>query len=363
MADEKLTPPAPEGLGFDEYQRVVAAWVEKNSGAGSNSDFGQNVTASINAKRAGIEALKKYFPMEYAAFVEQSAAEESAFADVSEATRTAANQPGATLPPTTTPASASDIVASQPPSSTTTRTTTTADDAERLYTHRPRWAGPNAGQTAIGVLAPGYRREAQPGDVFTQYSGPGLVGLDGNVLRDEQGQVKYYDPENDPQTVWASYSPETRAKVLNDLYERGFYSSAYKPGNYRGDLSAIALWLESSNYAGVTKERFLTEFPKVEDRPKGGGVRVRYSSPDDLKVVARRVSQSTLGRELTAPELDQFVQSFQSLERQYQTGAASSMPDVSVSAEKFAREVAPTEANAYEYLGYMNQLFSSIGVG
>jgi hypothetical protein len=348
MAENNLTPPAPEGLNFDDYYRVVASWVEKNSSAGPYADFSEATSAALQARRAADQALKKYFPTEYAAYVSQTAEEETAFADVSEVIRSTANMPDAELPPTTTPSSAGDIIASEPPSTTSTRSTTTAGSAERLYSHPPR---------VISGASPG------GGGGSYQYTGPGLVGIDGTVLRDEQGQIKYYDPETDPQTVWASYSPEIRAKVLNDLYQRGFYSSAYKPGNYRGDLSAIALWLESANYAGVTKERFLTEMPTVESRPSGGGIRVRYSSPDDLKVVARKVSQNTLGRELSDPELDRFVQSFQSLERQYQTGSASSMPDVSVTAEKFSREVAPTEANAYEYLGYMNQLFSSIGVG
>jgi len=342
------TPPEPNGLGFAEYQRVIADWVEEQGRGRPSDDFSTATTRSLEAKRLGIQALKANFPMEYAAFVEQSAAEEGAFADVSAEVRAAADASATDIANDQPPSAggATDIAADQPPS-TQNRQTQTA--AETDYPYSP-------GVRSISGASPG------GGGGTYSYSGPGLLGASG-VLRNEAGEVYYYDLETDPQKFYNQFTPAERARYTQALYDRGFYATNAKPGNIRSDLNAFTLWLESANYAGLSKERFLVELPRVEQQPKASvGRQVILTNPDDLKKIARRISQDTLGREFTDTELNSFVTSYQGLERQYQTGGATTPPDVTVSAETFAREVAPTEANAYEYLGYMNQLFGAVGV-
>ena len=348
------TPPEPKGLSFDDYQRVVASWVDEQGRNRPGDSFDDAVVRGLEADRLGRAALKKYFPMEYAAFVEQSAAEQGAFADVSAEVRAATN------------ASATDIADDEPPSASTASTTPTASD---IAADAPPSTGSRQTQTSTqddSPYSPGARviSGASPGGgggTYT-YTGPGLVGT-GGVLRDESGKTFYYDLEEDPQRFYNQYTPAERARYTQALYDRGFYAANAKPGRVRDDINAFTLWLESANYAGLSKERYLAELPRVETEPKvPGGRRVILTSPDDLKKIARRISQDTLGRELTDTELNSFVTSYQGLERQYQTGGATTPPDVTVSAETFAREVAPTEANAYEYLGYMNQLFGAVGV-
>lgn len=80
----------------------------------------------------------------------------------------------------------------------------------------------------------------------------------------------------------------------------------------------------------------------------------------------------TLGRAFTDAEANRFVKAYQAQEIDYQRKEQKSLlsgggdiavgiPSVDVAAEKFAQESAPTEAQGYQFLGYVNQFFKSIG--
>lgn len=201
------------------------------------------------------------------------------------------------------------------------------------------------------------------------YYGPGLVGTNRQILIDPNtGQPSTYNPKVDAPAVYAQMSPANRAVVLQILYQKGLHPST--PGKFDADVSAFQNLLEYASAGGVTMERALNELQQnVPDYNKssrggGGGVTARVTSPEDLKAVAKQVAQNTLGRSFTDAEANQFVAAYQSQEKAYQNtvgGVAVQAPAADVAAESFAKQVAPTEANGYKYLGYMNKLFSAIG--
>lgn len=200
------------------------------------------------------------------------------------------------------------------------------------------------------------------------YDGPGLVDTKGNLLT-RDGQPFYYNNDYDPGAVYAGLTPGTRAEKLQILYDKGFYRSG-KPGDFASDVNALGLAMEYANMYGISIDRAFTEIAaNIPSQGGGGGgaaVRYRVSNPDDVKAVARKVSQDTLGREFTENELNKFVATFRSQEIGAQQAARSSSvvtdsPSAQTSAETFAQQVAPTEANAYKYLGYVNKLFNAVG--
>jgi hypothetical protein len=119
---------------------------------------------------------------------------------------------------------------------------------------------------------------------------------------------------------------------------------------------------------GITAERALEEIKRGEPVKTGGtGVRrYRVSSPEDLKVVAKRMAQETIGRSFTEDEANQFVAAYQQRELQAQQqyfagGVSTEAPSADVFAQQFAQQIAPTEANGYKFLGFMDSIFRSIG--
>lgn len=214
-------------------------------------------------------------------------------------------------------------------------------------------------------------RAVQQGSRGTKmYYGPGLVGTNRQILNDPvTGQPITYNPKVDAPAVYSQMSPANRALVLQVLDRKGLHPSS--PGKFDGDVSAFQNLLEYAAAGGVTMERALNELQQnVPDYKKSGGggggsrITARVTSPDDLKAVAKQVAQNTLGRSFTDAEANQFVTAYQAQEKAYQStasGVAVQTPSADVAAESFAQQVAPTEANGYKYLGYMNMLFNAIG--
>lgn len=188
--------------------------------------------------------------------------------------------------------------------------------------------------------------------------------MDGYVSLDDNNKIYYYDPSNDAGAVYAGMSPTDRTAILTTLYQKGFYSSG-SVGEYASDVLAVARWLEASNNAGVTRDRFLFELgasPNVNAPRSGGGRRISVTNPNDLKAVARKVSLDGIGRELSDEELNGFVTYFQNLERKAQTGQSTEQaPAVTTGAEMFIEQTAPTEQDAYTYMNYVNKIFNAIG--
>lgn len=206
--------------------------------------------------------------------------------------------------------------------------------------------------------APPTRLVVQNGK-WTAYDGDGLVTQDGRVLTDQNGNPYYYNLERDTEIVYSSLSPTSKANVMEKLFAAGFISEG-GIGDFTQEINAVKDWLYFSNLQGLDKDNALNARlaggPLQTRRPTGMGRRT--TNPEDIKLVAKRVAQDTLGRELTDEEAEQFV----GIRRAQEMGAGSvSAPSLDVAAQGFAQQVAPTEANAYKYLGFMNKLFSSLG--
>lgn len=224
--------------------------------------------------------------------------------------------------------------------------------------------------TASAVSSFGFPgRAVQQGSRGTKmYYGPGLVGTNRQILTDPTtGQPLTYNPKVDAPAVYSQMSPANRAVVLQVLYQKGLHPST--PGKFDSDVSAFQNLLEYAAAGGITMERALNELQQnVPDYNKsgrgGGGITARVTSPEDLKAVAKQVAQNTLGRSFTDDEANQFVAAYQAQEKAYQNtagGVAVQTPGADVAAQSFAQQVAPTEAQGYKYLGYMNKLFDAIG--
>lgn len=192
------------------------------------------------------------------------------------------------------------------------------------------------------------------------YKGPGLVDANGKVVTES-----YYNLSAEPGRLWASYNPRERAAKMEQLVSAGFLSTAGLD-DYSSQINGIAQWLQASNYLGLEKENTLASFlaggPKIS---RGGGGSPNYvvSNPEELKLIAKKVSQETIGRELNDEDIDRFVKAYQAQELQAQkgSGVTTRMAGADVVAQEFAQESAPTEAAAYEYLGYVNKFVDAIG--
>ena len=195
------------------------------------------------------------------------------------------------------------------------------------------------------------------------YTGSNLVD-ENNIVTNQS----FYDTSEDyAKAMWGRLSPDVRANTMAILKSKGFYNGERK---FENDIEAIQNWLDYANTLGVTSSRALTEMQKnmPDFGGSGGGYAPRYrvSSSDDLKAVARQVAQQTIGREFTDDEATRFVQAYQSAEMSAQKaamggGVVQDVASADVFAQQFAKQVAPTEANGYQFLGYMNQIFNAFG--
>jgi hypothetical protein len=216
----------------------------------------------------------------------------------------------------------------------------------------------------IVTYTPGQRLRVVNGK-WEVYNGPGLVDAKGK-LELVQGSPFYYDIENEPGRLWASYNPRERAAKMEQLVSAGFLSKA-GVDDYSSQLNGIAQWLQSSNYLGLEKENTLATLiaggPAIKRGSGGSNPSYVVSNPDELKLIAKKVSQETLGRELNDEDVDRFVKAYQAQELQAQRGSGitTRMAGADVVAQEFAQETAPTEAAAYEYLGYVNKFVDAIG--
>ena len=223
------------------------------------------------------------------------------------------------------------------------------------------------GQTSSSVnqtYNPPTRYKPTPGGSFPAipYNGPNLLDSSGNE------QPIYDTSEEYAKYVYGTLSPSSRQLAFDVLKDKGFYGSG-KIGDFSSDINAIQGWLDYSNTVGYTSDRalkqMLSSLPSSKSATGNYRPRINVSSPDDLKVVAKKVSIDTLGRAFTDAEADKFVKAYQAQEIGYQQssggGVSVQIPSADVAAQKFAEESAPTEAQGYKYLGYVNKFFDAIG--
>jgi predicted lipid-binding transport protein (Tim44 family) len=87
------------------------------------------------------------------------------------------------------------------------------------------------------------------------------------------------------------------------------------------------------------------------------------TSSTDIRAVADESARRVLGRKFSAEELQRFTESYQQQEiatQQAGAGVSEAAPSVATAAEAFAERVDPSQANAYRFLGFFDQLSSSL---
>ena len=116
---------------------------------------------------------------------------------------------------------------------------------------------------------------------------------------------------------------------------------------------------------GMTLDESLAYLAKnpVADVGGSGLPKFRLNDPDTLKKAFEGGAQTALGRTLSPQDMDKLVKSFNQLEIDYQRAASSSgggtitqAPNAEVFAEQQAAKTAPAEAEANDYLTYIDRL-------
>ena len=194
------------------------------------------------------------------------------------------------------------------------------------------------------------------------YSGPGIVDRNGQLVIGPGDQPYYYNLNNDPTKTFFGMSEQQRATIQDRMDARGI--SVNTPTQY---INALGFLMELGNNIGRDWETALTKLESMTPlrEEKVYAPRYRVTSPDDIRAVADESARRVLGRKFTADELNQFVQSYQQQEVAYQqamegSGVVTSAPSVGTAAQTFAERVDPSQANAYRFLGFFDQLAGSL---
>jgi hypothetical protein len=361
------------------------------------TEYGVFLGDSMAFTRIGMQKLSKFFPQEYEKYQQEGIAFQEGYAAARAAAAPTTTTPPTTRPPVTTPPTTRPPSTSTPPTTTrpptgtmppttappTTRpnsttvpptttpptttpptTGTTVPTIKDIYGSNPPVGGTTTDVTDAPPYLPPPRYAKDENGKWIVYDGPGLVTLDGKISE------VYYDVTNDPGIIYAGMTPAERLDVLSKLNDSGFYTAG-NIGNYASDLNAISAWLEYSNNAGLDREAALGQIVSTGatmPKTRTGGTPRTYktSNTDDLKVMAKKISQDTLGRMMSDEELSRFVASYQQSEIDYRKSmyagrTTEDMQPADIAAQEFSQELAPTEANAYKYLGYVDKFFNSIG--
>lgn len=231
------------------------------------------------------------------------------------------------------------------------------DDVDPLGIGRPQFFAPVDDSSSPyqppprQVIIDGKRQE---------YTGIGLVNSNNQFeFYDESGQPGNYNLRNDPLQLYLSL-PQEQLDGLLGLMENAGYRV-----NTRGQqLAAIEELMEASNVIGRTYDVTLRELGMKAPAMAQSAPRYRVSAPGDILAVGNEVAKKTLGRTFTDEEGQRFVNSYQQAELGYQkagSGVVTAAPSADVAAEQFAEQAAPTEAQAYKYLGAVDMLMRNIG--
>lgn len=175
----------------------------------------------------------------------------------------------------------------------------------------------------------------------------GLVNGAGQINR------TYYDLNQEPEQLYYSLSPERLNSLILDLKSVGFSISTQIQA-----VNAIAQLMTQSNAIGYTWDQTLQKMKSSSGRifnAGNSGYGYKPTNAEDLKAVAEKVAQQTLGRGFTDAEAQKFVAAYQGMER------GGNAPSIDVYAQQFAKQQAPKEAAGYQFLNYMNQIFGAYG--
>lgn len=204
---------------------------------------------------------------------------------------------------------------------------------------------------------PGIRMVLNPrtGELV-EYSGPGIIRSDGTIETGNDGNALLeYDLLNAPRQLYFNLEPAKLSSILDTLKTKG--ASVNTPEQAIGALQDL---LTYSNVIGRDYETTLRELDRIAPDVQEKAPRYRVSSSQDLGAVFDEAFKSTIGRGPTKEERDRAINSYRSAEigvQSAKSGVVESVASPAVFGVQAAREAAPTEARAFDYLNRMDRVF------
>lgn len=202
---------------------------------------------------------------------------------------------------------------------------------------------------------------------FVTSDEPGLVGRDGYILRDADGNVAdYYDPQKAALEFYYGSTPEQRQLVLDTLAAKGIRTDSYAYA-----INALTEVHQTANTFGKSFSVMMDDITlNVPNKPADAPARVapiRITSTQDLKKVVQTTARSVLGQEIDDAIATSIAQQFQQKETAYgqqarvqSGGTIEGVSDPTVFSEEKLREMFSSEAAGYDFLGYADQFFGAL---
>lgn len=189
---------------------------------------------------------------------------------------------------------------------------------------------------------------------FVEFTGPGIIDSTGNPVRDAEGNaLLQYDLDSAPTQLYFSMTSLQRQTLLDRIEAKG--GSVGTPDR---DIREITKLMAYSNEIGRDYETTLRMLDEILPDIEPQKPRYRVSSSRDLRAVFDEAAKSTIGRGFSEEEMARAINAYQAGERGVQSvesGVVESMASPQVYGMDFARQVAPTEAQAFTYLGFMDR--------
>jgi hypothetical protein len=188
---------------------------------------------------------------------------------------------------------------------------------------------------------------------------------------DESGNVRqqpsFYNVDDDAFYFLKSLGDVERGIILGNLYRKGAYEGR-TPGNglSNNDIFAFSKLLKEANFEGTPWQSVYASVlgrPDFE-QPRGGGVGVRLTNPDDIKYVLNQTAQKLLGRNVDDVTAQRFIDAVQADERRAAYGG-SQAADMGVQAEQQIKEQFAAEERSSrmaDFAGVMDQMIKGLAV-
>jgi hypothetical protein len=196
------------------------------------------------------------------------------------------------------------------------------------------------------------------------------------------------------QKEFYNFNPDELLTIQAALYTRGFIKKKKWDGlGDRWDDDSFSAWRKALLKAGQSGNTIWTVLggknrgsffdkdnaqsmvskavAKLTSEYNGGGrqrapLQIRYSNPDDLKAVATKAAQDTIGYVPDETFLDSFVKVYQGMEggaqrKAYGGGNFTEPGDPGVQAEKMTRQKKKVEAQGYDIVRQFDALLGILG--
>jgi hypothetical protein len=224
------------------------------------------------------------------------------------------------------------------------------ENADGTYSLRGRFYSAEQ-EAAFELATPGiYTRDEV---IERLQSDPSL--LEGSAALRGGNDGRYLTPETilDDEGIFRTVSRMNVSEIASlkmNLFERGYIKSEEEMGRLDTReinmpfLNGFANMIRNAQENGYTWQGWQDQINEKKMYFGGAAQQrqaplIRVTSPTDIKAVANRVAQQTIGYQLGEGELEQFVASYQQMERQAQMRAAGggtvvSPPDIGTAAQE-----------------------------